>query len=249
MSNFNKNIIIHSTCKFVELKSFILVLMLSLVIISCENKNNTDEVNTTNDQTNNVSNFSSVKGKNSQNSNLNASAQDIQINVANDLKVDAKEALVNTENGSRINPEVIKKLFPTSIGKYKLVTPSGGVMNFSGYSVTSSNATYSGDRGSLTIVIQDYGDNVNFPEKKQFEKLPVIAGMLVEKVNINNAVSYLVWDKGRNSGMINTLFYDRFIVKIDANEVLLDKDYIIAILNNIKINKLKEFTLIEKIKK
>lgn len=249
MSNFNQYIIKKSTLKIVEIKSFVLVLMLSLVIISCENNKTTEEINKTNDVTNNVSNFSSAKGKNSQNSNLNASAQDIQINVTNDLKVDSKEALVNTENGSRINPEVIKKLFPLSIGKYKLVNPSGGVMNYAGYSVTSSNATYNGNRGSLTIVIQDFGDNVNFPEKKQFEKLPVIAGMLVEKVNIDNAVSYLVWDKGRNSGMINTLFYNRFIVKIDANEVLLDKDYIIAILYNIKINKLKEFTLIEKIKK
>lgn len=175
----------------------------------------------------------------------------IEINTENNLDgLENKkwETFINTENGKRVNPEVMKTLFPKSIGGYTLNTPSGGVLHYSGYSVSTSGATYNIDRGSLSVIIQDYGDKSIFPERTQFAKLPVVTGMLVEKVTIDNAIAYLIWDNQRKSGLLNSLFFDRFIVKIEADNILFDKEVLNQLLQSINIKKLKELTLIDKIK-
>ena len=138
---------------------------------------------------------------------------------------------------------------PKSFGSYKINNPSIGILHYSGYSVASTNTTYKGDRGSFSVVIQDYGEKSVFPELKQFEKLPVVAGMLVKNVNIPNCKAYLIWDTAKNTGLINALFYDRFIIKIDAENVLFDNDILVRLLNSINIKKIREISLQEKINK
>lgn len=220
-----------------------LTLILIFVFFGCEKplkdskgnvniKDNLKE-NTDTNINNNISKFEFSDKTISQESN----------NLQNDL------LMIETQNGKRLNPETFKTVIPNSFMEYKGNVPSIGTLNFSGYSVTSLNNTYNGNRGFYKIVLQDYGEGIEFPEKKQFEVLPVISGMIVEKVKIENGKAYLIWDSGNNTGFLNALVYDRFLVKIDASNVLYKHESLIKFFDKIKLKYLREITLKDKIKK
>lgn len=231
--------------------SIIYIVLLAFIYISCDNsqdKVKEDKIKQENLESNNNS-------KSYTNNNQNKEVSDFEFNndanneETNNGLEQVNQLMIETQYGRRISPETFKKIIPNSFMEYKGNVPSSGTLNYSGYSVTSLNNTYKGDRGFYKLVIQDFGDEIDFPEKKQFEELPEIIGMVVEKVQIENGKAYLIWDNGNNTGFLNALVYDRFIVKIDATNVLYKKESLVKLYNKINLKSIREITLKDKIKR
>jgi hypothetical protein len=241
--------------KFNLIAKIILIYILILSFIACDKNENVEkEANNTEINKIDVNKIDVNKVGNNSNNSKSNSSQDVaefEFNgdIEKELKESKKELIITTENGKRVNPEIMKLALPKSFGSYKINTPSIGILHYSGYSVASTNTTYKAERGSFSVVIQDYGEKSIFPELKQFEKLPVVTGMLVKNVNIPNCKAYLIWDTAKNTGLINALFYGRFIIKIDAENVLFDNENLVRLLNSINIKKIREISLQEKINK
>lgn len=239
-------LIINPTKLTIFFMKFLSVLYLSLLFVSfigCDNsqkqikEENVIEEKVMNNNSNNKSN------------NISQFEFSEKVDAKSSELVMANQLMIETQFGNRVNPETFKTVIPSAFIEYKGNVPSIGTLNYSGYSVTSLNNSYKGDRGFYKLVIQDFGDKIEFPEKKQFEELPEITGMVVEKVQIENGKAYLIWDNGNNTGFLNALVYERFIVKIDATNVLYKKESLIKFYDKIKLKYIREITLKDKIKK
>lgn len=194
------------------------LIIISLIIISCDNDNQQEQVQKTPEQVQNQAQDSS------QNTQQQVGSESISL---------PSEA---------IPPEKLELILPKSFIGARRLPSNYGKFNDDGKIWTTASVEFSFSKpGGVVVQIFDYGSLKNVPEEEltYIDKLPEEIGYQTDRITIPNGRGYLKWDKEYRRGKLRLLYLDRFIIKIDGTNMPVDAPGLEVFLNKFNFNLIK----------
>lgn len=174
-----------------SMKKIIFLIIISLIFVSCNNSENKEKPIEKKPDSNQVE-------ENSGNTNKFSDKINQQIKL--------------------IQPEKLAEFLPLSIPKAEKYPSSSGFQIWNDKQISSASAEYVFKPGGIVIIINDYGTYGNIPPDDLIfiKKYSQQQEGNVQKLILPDGVGYQKWDDVTDSGILEALLFNRFIVRIEG---------------------------------
>jgi hypothetical protein len=150
---------------------------------------------------------------------------------------ESSNRVINYDNN--LKPEQLSKFLPGIINGFETLPVSTGTMDDENNKlITYVKAQFETKHSSVIIDIMDYGKNAVIPNIANYNNPPQDLDADVEKIVIESAKGFLLWDVKNKFGRLEVLLQNRFIVIVRYNNPGNDKNILKKIYKFIKINEL-----------
>jgi hypothetical protein len=166
-------------------------------------------------QTGNQTNPSGTLSREENQASKTENSKEVNINVGKVESVDWEKV-----NATLLKPDKLSKYLPNYIKGFEKYPWSGGKSSDGIHSWTTASSEYvNPKKGFISVSIYDYGKGGYIPDKKYFENIPSEEGKISQKVKIEEGKAYLLWNEQQHSGTLYALIDNRFIIKIESNNL------------------------------